>query len=242
MQKPQVLAVIPARGGSKGISKKNIRPFSGKLLLVHSIDAAKASPSVSRVIVSTDSEEIAAIAKEGGAEVPFLRPAEFAGDKSNVADAVIHLLAELKSREGYEPDYVLLLQPTNPLRNAEDVEKSIELIQKRDGDSLVSIYATSEPLLITKDAKDTLTLINNDLFTSTNRQLMPTYYRLDGCMIFLVKVKKFLETRSFFGGKIIGYQIERWRVVDIDEPQDFVLGELIHANREKIAGNIKRFS
>src|SRR3989344_9078837 len=98
-----ILAVIPARGGSKGIKGKNIRMFGGKPLIVHAIEAAKQSPSVSRIIVSTDNERVAAVAKEGGAEVPFLRPTEFATNTSNVVYAVINLLEKLKADEKYEP-------------------------------------------------------------------------------------------------------------------------------------------
>ncbi len=239
---PKVLAVIPARGGSKGIQKKNIRLFNGISLLEHAITVAQHSPSISRTIVSTDDAETSDIARKAGAEVPFLRPSEFAGDASNVADAVVHLLTELKKSEGYEPDYVVLLQPTNPMRTSDDVEKALSLIQKRDADSLVSIYKTSEPLILTKDPEDTLTLINEGLFSNPNRQQMPSYYRLDGCMLFIVKTRALLEKRSFFTGKIVGYEIERWRAIDIDEPQDFVLGELVHANRDDIAQKIANFS
>ncbi len=242
MVKPGVLAVIPARGGSKGIVKKNIRLFNGKALLAHAIEASRRAPSVSRIIVSTDDPETAEIARNTGAEVPFLRPSEFSSDSSNVADAVVHLLNELKKNEGYEPDYIVLLQPTNPMRTSDDIEKALTLIQGRDADSLVSIYKTSEPLILTKDESDSLTFINSELFSSPNRQQMPAYYRLDGCMLFIVRTKTLLEKRSFFAGKIVGYEIERWRAIDIDEPQDFVLGELVHAHRDEIVQSIANFS
>jgi len=242
MTKPQILAVIPARGGSKGIAKKNIRFFNGMPLLAHAIDAARHAPSISRIVVSTDDEEIVDIARKAGAEIPFLRPAELSSDASNVADAVVHLLNELKKNEGYEPDYVVLLQPTNPMRTSADIENALVRIQDRDADSLVSIYKTSEPLILTKNENDSLTFINNELFSSPNRQQMPTYYRLDGCMLFIVRTKTLLEKHSFFAGKIVGYEIDRWRAIDIDEPQDFVLGELVHKHRDEIAWSIANFS
>lgn len=242
MKKPEILAIIPARSGSKGILRKNIRPFNGKPLITHSIVLAKSAPSVSRVIVSTDSEEIASIAREAGAEVPFLRPAEYAGDTSKVVDAVAHLLLKLKAVEHYQPDYILLLQPTNPMRTIDDIERSVAMIQSSKADSLVSMCKVTEPLLLTKDVEDTLTFVHGELFTSTNRQEVPQYYRLDGCMIFLVNTEKFLEQRSFYAGKLIGYEIEKWRAVDIDAPEDFVVGEMLFAKRQEISRAINRFS
>ena len=116
------LGIIPARGGSKGIRNKNIRAFAGKPLIAYAIDAAKKSRYLSRTVVSTESEEIARVAKEYGAEVPFLRPKELAEDTSKVFDAIAHLLEKLKTDEGYAPDYIVLLQPTSPLRTAKDID------------------------------------------------------------------------------------------------------------------------
>ncbi len=236
----EILAVIPARAGSQGIPGKNVRIFAGKPLLVHAIETAKAATSIQRIIVSTDSEETASAAKESGAEVPFLRPAEFATSESKLADVVSHLLDELKKSEGYEPTHILLLQPTSPLREVEDIENAISLLTSRDADEVVSVTRT-ENVLMTKDANDELTVVNPDMLASPNRQQLPAYYKFDGSMIYLIKTSVFLKEHSFFAGKVVGYEIPRWRAIDLDEPQDFILGKLIYENRERLAQEIRDF-
>ncbi len=236
----KIIAIVPARSGSKGISNKNTRLFAGKPLIAHTIETAKASPSIDRIVVSTDSEEIAAVARDFGAEVPFLRPPELAMHESSIVDAVVHLLDQLK-KENYAPTHVLLLQPTSPLRTTEDIEKAIELFEKSDADSLVSICRT-ENILMTKDESDVLTIVNPEMLKSPNRQELPTYYKLDGSMIYLVKTDLFLKEHSFLAGKLVGYEIERWRAVDLDEPQDFVVGEFLYKNQEQLEKDIRNFS
>ncbi|MBU1002525.1 MAG: acylneuraminate cytidylyltransferase family protein [Proteobacteria bacterium] len=114
--RPEVLAIIPARGGSKGLPHKNILPLGGMPLLAWSIRAALEATLVTRVVVTTDDEQIAAVARDWGAEVPFLRPAELAEDRSNIQDGVNHLLEQLRAREGYVPDAYCVLYPTHPFR------------------------------------------------------------------------------------------------------------------------------
>ena len=128
VKKPDVLAIIPARGGSKGIPRKNIRNFSGYPLIAWSIAAAKKSQSVTRVIVSTDDEEIAAVAREWGAETPFLRPAEFAQDKTTDLPVFVHALEWLKQHENYRPDVVIQLRPTSPIRPSTCVDQAVEIL------------------------------------------------------------------------------------------------------------------
>lgn len=234
----RILAVVPARGGSKGIPNKNIRNFAGKPLIVHAIEHAKNAPSVDRIIVSTDDEKIAAVARSAGAEVPFLRPAELASDSANIVDALVHLLGRLKKDEGYEPSHLLMLQPTSPLRTSQDIERSVQMLVERGADGLVSVCGT-ENLLLTKAPDDRLTILNSELLFSPNRQALPKYFKLDGCMIYLVTVAKFLAEKSFFKGHLIGYEIPRWKAVDLDEIEDFVVGELVYANRANIESAIE---
>jgi CMP-N-acetylneuraminic acid synthetase len=241
MNSINILALIGARGGSKGIPKKNIRPFCGKPLIAYSIEAAKAAPSIGRIVVSTDNEEIAAVARAYGAEIPVMRPAELAHDKSQLTDAVIHMVDHLRNAEGYEPTHVLLLQATSPMREASDIEYAVKLLHERGGDSLVSICRT-ENGLYTKNAEDVVETLYDGYSLSANRQMLPKVYKLDGCMIYLTKTDVLLRERSFFAGKLIGYEIERWRAIDLDDPQDFVTGELIYKNRAAIAELIKNFS
>ncbi|MCR5829304.1 MAG: acylneuraminate cytidylyltransferase family protein [Lachnospiraceae bacterium] len=124
----EVLALIPARSGSKSIKDKNIRIVGGKPMLVHSVEHALASKFVTRVILSTDSEEYARIGREAGAEVPFIRPAEFAADDSLDIDVFEHALNWLKENEGYEPDIIVHLRPTFPTRDPDDIDKMVDLI------------------------------------------------------------------------------------------------------------------
>lgn len=241
MNSLNILAIIPARGGSKGIPKKNIRPFCGKPLIAYSIEAAKAASSVSRIIVSTDNEEIVATARAYGAEVPTMRPSEMSGDKSPVINAALHMLDYLRDTEGYNPSHVLLLQTTSPLREASDIEKAVELLREHAGDSLVSLCRT-ENGLYSMNADNVVDTLYGGYVSSTNRQMLPKTYKLDGCMIYLIKTDVLRRERSFLGGKLIGYEIARWRAIDLDEPEDFVLAELVYQHRDELAKRIKDFS
>jgi N-acylneuraminate cytidylyltransferase/CMP-N,N'-diacetyllegionaminic acid synthase len=235
----KLLALIPARGGSKGIPKKNIRPFAGKPLIAHSIEAGRGSKYVDRVIVSTDDPEIAEISRSFGAEVPVTRPAEIAGDESPVMDAVIHTLDYLRDQEGYEPTHLLLLQTTSPLRRSSDIDAAVALFKERDAESLVSMCRT-ENGLYTIDEDDAVH-IEYDGYTTSNRQMLPTCYRLDGCMLYLIDVKVLREKKSFLAGKLVSFIVPRWTAVDLDDPEDFIVGELLYAHREEIEQKIKNF-
>lgn len=237
----KILALIPARGGSKGVPNKNIRLFNGLPLLAYSIESAKASHYVDRVIVSTDNEKIAETAMQAGAEVPFLRPAELSRDGSKIVDATIHLLDKMKTDENYEPTHVLLLQPTSPLREARDIDRAVELFNQRDADSLISLVET-ESWLLQKNENDEAAILPSETQMSSNRQENPKFYKLDGCMIYLIKTEVLRRARSFFAGRLIGYEIEKWRAIDIDEPQDFILAELIHKHRNEIRSSLNNFS
>ena len=238
----KILGIIPARGGSKGIKNKNIRQFAGKPLIAHAIDTASSSRYIQKIIVSTESEEIAQVAKKYGAEVPFLRPAELAQDKSKVTDAIIHLLNKLKTDFDYIPDIIVLLQTTSPLRTAEDIDGAIKLMFDRKADSVVSVCAT-EQLVFTKDSEDRLKnlITKKEFLRSNNRQELPRTFKLDGSMVYVVKTNVFLKHKSFLAGKLVGYEIPRWRSVDLDEPQDFVVGELVFSQFKKLSHKIKRF-
>lgn len=138
-------AIIPARGGSKGVPRKNISLLGGYPLVAYAIAAAKLTPSIERIIVSTDDDEVAAIARKFGAEVPFLRPAELAQDGSRDIGFMLHAIQWLREHEGSVPDYFVELRPTTPLRHPEDIEKAIGLIQKHpEATSLISSHEIRE--------------------------------------------------------------------------------------------------
>lgn len=236
-----ILAIIPARGGSKGIPKKNIRLFASKPLIAYTITAARHSRFLNRIMVSTDSHAIADVSRRLGAEVPFLRPPDLARDTSEVSDAVLHLVKKLKKEGQYQPEYIVLLQPTSPLRTAADIDGALALLFKRKAKAVVSVCQT-EPLVFTKDKKDRLRVVGRHTFLqSSNRQTVPPTYKLDGSMIYAIRTETFLQEKTFLPSGTVGYIIPRWRAVDLDEPQDFVVGELVYRNRKKIEKALRRF-
>lgn len=237
----EILAVIPARGGSKGIPNKNTRVFAGKPLIAHTIGHAKLSKRISRIIVSTESERVAAVAMCYGAEVPFLRPKHLAADRSLVVDAIADLLEKLKKVENYSPDLLVLLQPTSPLRQPSDIDNAVDLLLRRRTNAVLSVCRT-EQLVFTKDKLDHLHLESNPAFLrSTNRQQLPPAYRFDGCTVYVIKPKILLKEKTFFPKSTCVYIIPRWRAVDLDEPEDFITGEIIYNKRHVIEKALKQF-
>lgn len=236
-----ILAVIPARGGSKRIPNKNIRDFCGKPLIAYAIEQGKAHPRVDRVIVDTDDEEIARVAKQYGAEVPFLRPKELATDTAQATDALIHLLGRLKKEEGYEPTHVLLLQTTSPLREMRDIDACFEMADKTDAATVLTV-APTHPRLYFLDAEHRLILANKEVTDSTNVQAWPKAYLLNGCMAYIIKVSELLRTRKIFGDDVRGVICEKWRSVDLDEPEDWVAAELLYRHRQEIEPGLERIN
>jgi CMP-N,N'-diacetyllegionaminic acid synthase len=237
----EILVIIPARGGSKGILKKNIRLFGGKPLIAHTINQAKTSKFITRIIVSTDSEEIANVARRAGAEVPFLRPKSLAGSASQVADALIHALDFLKDSEAYDPDYFVMLQTTSPLRTTEDIDASLNTLFKTKAEAMVTLCET-EQLLYTKDKRQRIHLVSDKKFMqSTNRQELEQTYMLNGAMVYGIKTPVFRRDKSFFKGDLVGHAIDGWRSVDLDEPADFLVAELLFNNMAKIKKSLASF-
>ena len=140
----KILAIIPGRGGSKGISSKNIRNIGNIPLIAHTILSAKNSKNVNRIIVSTDSKKIATVSKKFGAEIPFLRPKKFALDRSSTLDVVQHTLGFLQKEENYTPDIITIMLPTSPFRPFNLIDKSIELLKKSNATSVVSVFKSKD--------------------------------------------------------------------------------------------------
>ena len=170
--------------------------------------------------MSTDSKKYAEIAKQYGAEVPFLRPAEHSTDKSPIVDTVEHLLEKLKADESYEPDYMMLLQTTSPLRTAEDITQCIEVMKEKQADALMTM-ASTEQLLYTIDPNGYLELLfNKDWLTSTNRQTLPATYKINGPAVLIVNchsLRKNLQqgVRSLISGRVAGVVMEKRRSPDL---------------------------
>lgn len=233
-EKPSALAVIPARGGSKGVRRKCARLVGGIPLLARSIAAATAAKTVSRVVVSTDDQEFAALAKAAGAEVPFLRPPELATDVSSVVDAVVHLLKGLKDAEGYEPEYVVLLQPTSPFTLPEDVDGAFKALLSSGADAAVSLCASEvKPDWLRRVGPDGFVkpLFKLDSAQHAPRQSMPLTLRLNGA-VYWVRRAVLIEGRSFLPERCAPYEMPAWRSVDIDSELDLKIAELTAKENE----------
>ncbi len=217
----QVLAVIPARAGSKRLSRKNILEFNGKPLLSWTIQAGLQSKYIDDVIVSTEDSDIAAIAKTEGAMVPFLRPAELAGDTTTTIDVVCHLLKSL-SLKSY--DYILLLQPTSPLRTAAHIDQAVELLIARNADAVVGVTEVDHPVEWTNVLPDDFAFRDFISPSALNlrSQDLPQRYRINGAL-YLVDAKKLIEQETFFlHENSYALIMDKKDSVDIDDEMDFV--------------------
>lgn len=224
----KLLALIPARGGSKGIKDKNITLLHGKPLIAYTIEAAGKSKYVDEVVVSTDSTKIAETAKQYGAKTPFMRPPELAQDTSKTVDVVVHAIRELNGTGEYEA--LLLLQPTQPLRTAEDIDAAIEKFFLCGEKPLLSVSEVADhPLLIRQiDGKGTLTRML-PVSSTCRRQDMPKFYRVNGC-IYINKISDVDENTSFNDNEI-PYVMPKERSVDIDAPVDLATAEYYLSNK-----------
>ena len=221
----QILAIIPARLGSKRLPKKNVKMLHGKPLLAHTIDSVKNSQHVNRFVVSTEDKEIAKISQSYGAEV-VIRPRQLARDESSTNDVIFNVLDQLHSKEQYTPDIILLLQPTSPLRTTDDIDHAIKTFLNRKGDSLISVTEYDHtPYWAFRIAKGLLKkeFTKNSLKCS---QELPKLYRPNGS-IFITRVTTFLKNRSFYTKHIIPFVMPRERSIDIDDEFDFTLVEFL---------------
>lgn len=224
----KVLAIIPARGGSKRLPRKNALPLAGKPLIAWTIKAALAVASITEVMVSTDDDEISCIAKVTGAQVPYKRSAELSSDTASSIAVVIDVLNYYKQQER-EFDYVILLQPTSPLRTDKDIESAIELLEAKQADAIVSVCPVEHSPLWsnTLPEDDSLNNFISNEIKSTRSQDLPEYYRLNGA-IYICRVEKLLEEQSFFlADNIFAYKMTTEASVDIDNHIDFLLAEAL---------------
>jgi CMP-N,N'-diacetyllegionaminic acid synthase len=229
-----VLGLITARGGSKGLPQKNIKPLVGKPLIAWTIETALQSRRLSRVMVSTDDEEIAQVARAWGAEVPFMRPDTLAQDDSSHISVVTHVIGWLEEHQRSAPDYIMLLQPTSPLRTVEDIDKAICIAQERAAVAVVSVCAIDRhPYLCKRILTDgTLTdfvSVPTDL-TYLRHQDLPPAYTLNGA-IYLNRRESLLRDRTFVPPGTVAYIMPPERSLDIDTPWDFYLAELVVRNK-----------
>ncbi len=226
---PHILAIIPARGGSKGIPRKNIRMLAGKPLLVWSIEAARATPAIERVVVSTDDAEIGAIAQQYGAEVIW-RPAEISGDTATSESALVHALDYLRATEQYEPDLVVFLQATSPLREPDDLQNAIDTLQHEQADSLFS--ACSVHGFVWRRDRNGLFSLTYDYRHRQRRQDAPEDLMENGS-IYVFKPWVLRELNNRLGGKIAVYRMSVRNSFQVDELDDLVLMEQLMSARTK---------
>ena len=215
----RVLGLIPARGGSKGLPGKNLLNACGRPLIGWSVKSALASSAITRTVTTTDSREIAEIAAELGSDVPFMRPAKLATDDAGMMETVFHALDNLP---GF--DYVMLLQPTSPLRTAEDIDTAFQQIRESGANSCVSVTRTTENPFLTftfEGANKHLHQVVKPTANIVRRQDYPNTYKLNGA-IYVAKVSWLRKQRSFVAEDTVGYVMPEYRSIDVDTEKDFL--------------------
>jgi CMP-N-acetylneuraminic acid synthetase len=227
-----VLGVIPARGGSKGIPRKNLAPLAGRPLIAYTCDAARESRRLTRTIVSTDDERIAAVAVQAGAESPFLRPAALAADDTPMLDVLVDLLETLASREQYRPDVVVLLQPTSPFRRGGHIDAAVDLLDASGADAVVSVVPVPHQF-----TPSSLMRLDGDRLVPWSdapplrRQDKPRLFARNGPAVVAVRTRTLLVDRVLYGADTRGLVMSREESLDIDDGFDLELAELLMAAR-----------
>jgi YrbI family 3-deoxy-D-manno-octulosonate 8-phosphate phosphatase len=230
------VAIIPARGGSRGIPRKNLRMIAGKPLLAYSIEHARATPAIDRVVVSTDDVEIGTVAARYGAEVIW-RPAEISGDRASSEAALLHALDELAARDDYRPDLVVMLQATSPLRRPDDVQRAIETLLAEDADSLFSACMV-HGFLWHRDEQG-LSSVAYDYRDRRMRQDGPEDL-LENGSIYVTRHDLLRTTSNRLGGRIAVYRMDVLDSFQVDDPSDLVLMErLITSDGHGAASDIQ---
>jgi CMP-N,N'-diacetyllegionaminic acid synthase len=222
------LAIIPARGGSKGIPKKNIKDFCGKPMIAWTIEAAQKSKYISNIVISTDDQKIAEVCEGCGVDVPWLRPIELAQDNTPSHPVIVHALESFeKSNPRENIKGIVLLQPTSPLRNSEDIDEAIELFESnKSADSLVSIVKVPHNMV-----PESINIKIGDFIeplqakSSVRRQDKKEYYARNGAAIYITKYE--FAKDFILGNKIVGYEMSKLKSIDIDDEEDFKLAEVI---------------
>lgn len=222
--KPSIIAIIPARGESRTVPRKNIRLLNGKPLIFYTLEEARKSKHIGRIIVSTEDDDIAEIAKNCGAEV-ITRPEELATDEAKTIDVIFHVLNALKE-EGYTSDIVVLLQPTSPLRTVNDIDRAIELFLGSDGESVVGVSEFNSAYWSFKIEKGHLKPLFDKRYLRTMRQDLDKVYIPNGA-IYISTPQMLYKYESFYCDRTVPYIMPAERSIDIDTEVDFMLAELL---------------
>lgn len=223
----RVLGLIPARGGSKGILRKNVRPLGGRPLLSYTIDSALAATRLARIVLSTEADEIATMAKALGAEVPFRRPDHLASDDAPMYGVVRHAIESLQD-QGDRLDAICLLQPTNPFRPTGLIDSCIDLLERTGVDcvaTVVPVPVEDNPHWVYLKGPDGyLRLSTGEDQPITRRQDLPYAYRREGS-VYVSRVEAVLNKGSLYGDSLAGFEVEAATTVNIDEPEDWARAE-----------------
>lgn len=223
----EVLGLIPARGGSKGIPRKNVAGLGGRPLLAYTCEAALASSTLTRTVLSTDDGAIADVGRACGVEVPFLRPAGLSADETPMIDVVRHALRALEQAEGYRPDVLVLLQPTSPLRRARHIDDAVDLLCASGADSVVTVVPVPHRFSPTS----VMRLVEGRLVAfaegpaPARRQDKPRLYARNGPAVLAVKRSVVLDQASLYGDDCRPLVMDAESSVDVDEPADLAYAE-----------------
>lgn len=231
----RVLAIIPARGGSKGIPRKNLVPICGRPLIAYTIDAGLQSTRITRLVVSTEDEEIATVSKALGADVPFLRPDELATDTARSLPVVRHAVETLEDDENALYDVIIMLQPTTPLRTAQDIDRGIELLLETGADSVVSVVdvGANHPYRMKRIDEDgrLVNFVEQGFEDMRPRQELPPVYIRSGDL-YISRRDIVMEHNALVGSECRAVIIPEQRAVNIDSPIDLLRAEQLLCNRQ----------
>jgi CMP-N,N'-diacetyllegionaminic acid synthase len=225
----KILAIIPARGGSKSVPRKNIANVNGNPLISYTIKAALMADCLTDIVVSTDDTEIAEISKKFGAQIPFIRPLDLASDEAQSAPVIEHALYFMEKLKGIKYDAVLMLQPTSPLRTSQHIQESLELFNSQECDSVVSVVSVggSHPLRMKRLVNNHLVnYVDQGFWNMQPRQSLPDVYIRNGA-IYLISRESFLRQKQLIGDSCLGYIMNDSESTNIDTPIDLKIAELL---------------
>jgi CMP-N,N'-diacetyllegionaminic acid synthase len=229
-----ILSVITARGGSKGIPRKNIKKLGDRPLIAYTIDAAKKSDLITNLIISTDDKEIADVARKYGADAPFIRPKELSEDSTPHLPVIRHAISFMEDKLGTVFDYVVILQPTSPFRTKEDLDGTIQKLIDTGADSAVSLVEIEEnhPVKIKKLEGDRVLPYSVEEVAGTRRQDLPVAYKRSGA-VYAIKRDLIMEKNELYGEYTVGHIVPKDRSIDIDSPFDWLKAEYMLNNLKK---------
>ncbi len=234
LKNKNILAIIPARQGSRELKNKNIRRFCNKPLIYWAIKAAKKSKYINKLIISTDSKKIKDICKPFNVEVPFLRPKRISRDNSKSIELIVHAINFFK-KENQIFDYIVLLEPTSPLTTSKDIDKALEILYKKDkiADSIVGVSEN-----INKHPSFNVKINNKGIikpfqkkFLILRRQNLEKLYFYDGSL-YISKTRKLIENKGFYHNRTLAYKTQKWKSIEIDDIVDFIIAETLFKNKK----------